>query len=88
MPSVVTANVLRSGSVVYLAPGGRWVTTLCDASIAIDAAALKALEQIASDALARNDVTAVYAMDIRIVDGRPQPVSVREVIRAAQAQIR
>ena len=85
MPSVVTANVLRSGAVVYLAADGRWVPALSEAVIANDAGALKALEQIASDALARNDITAVYAMDVRVVDGCPQPVSVRETIRAAQA---
>ena len=85
MPSIVTANVLRSGAVVYLATGGRWVPSLSEAAIASDASALEALEQIASDALARNDVTAVYAMDVRVVDGRPNPMSVRETIRAAQA---
>ena len=85
MPSVVTANILRSGAVVYLATGGRWVAALSDAAIAQDATALKTLEQIATDALARNDVTAVYAMDVRVVDGRPTPLSVRETIRAALA---
>jgi Protein of unknown function (DUF2849) len=85
MPSVVTANVLRSGAVVYLATGGQWVASLSDAAIAGNASALKALEQIAADALARNDVTAVYAMDVRVVNGRATPLSVRETIRAALA---
>ena len=85
MPSVVTANDLRSGAVVYLAPGGRWERELADAAIAADAAALKGLEESAATAVARNEVTAVYAMDVRIADGMPEPVSVREKIRAAHA---
>jgi sulfite reductase (NADPH) hemoprotein beta-component len=85
MLSVVTANDLRSGAVIYLAPGGRWERELADAAIAQDAAGLKGLETIAADAVARNEVTAVYAMTVRVVEGRPEPVSVREKIRAAHA---
>jgi sulfite reductase (NADPH) hemoprotein beta-component len=85
MPSVVTANNLRTGLVVYLGPGARWVRDLRDASIAVDASDLATLEAQALAAVASTEVTAVYAMDIRIVDGKPEPVSVRERIRAAQS---
>ena len=85
MPSVVTANNLRTGLVVYLGPGARWVRDLRDASIAIDASDLATLEAQALAAVESTEVTAVYAMDIRIVDGKPEPVSVRERIRAAQS---
>ncbi len=85
MPSVVTANNLRSGAVVYLGPGGQWVTALADAEVAADALELHALELEANAAVIRTDVTAVYAMDVRWTDEAIEPVSVREHIRAAHA---
>lgn len=84
MPSVVTANDLRSGAVVYLAGDGRWVDALGKATPAVDAGELKHLETLALAAVERNEVTAVYAFDVRLVEGRPDPISVREKIRAAQ----
>ena len=83
MPSVVTANVLRTGAIVYLKDDGAWVEALVDASPAEDAEARAVLEQLALNAVERNEVTAVYAFDVTIVDGRPAPLSVRERIRAA-----
>jgi sulfite reductase (NADPH) hemoprotein beta-component len=85
MPSVVTANLLRSGVVVYLARDGRWVESLGEAAVAADAAALKQLETLALAAVEQTEVTAVYAFDVRLVAGRPEPISVRERIRAAHA---
>ena len=85
MPSVVTANELRSGAVVYLARDGRWVEALGDARVATDAGCLKALEALAMAAVEKTEVTAVYAMDVRLAGGRPEAVSVREKIRAARA---
>jgi hypothetical protein len=85
MPSVVTANNLRSGSVVYLAGDGRWVEALDEATIAADETALKALEALALAAVEASEVTAVYAFPVRLAAGRPQPVSVRETIRAARS---
>ncbi len=83
MPSVVTANVLRTGAIVYLKDNGTWVTELADATAAADADARAGLEKLALAAVERNEVTAVYAFDVAIVDGRPAPLSVRETIRAA-----
>ncbi len=85
MPSVVTANNLRSGAVVYLGANGTWVEELIQALVASDADALKVLEAEAAAAVARTEVTAVYAMDVRFVEGRIDPISVRERIRAAHA---
>lgn len=85
MPKVVTGNVLRSGEVVYLRSDGTWDTDLGSASVANDDAALKILETLAQSAVIRSEVTAVYAMDIRISNGAPLPASVRERIRAAHA---
>lgn len=85
MPSVVTANVLRTGAIVYLKDDGAWVEALTDATPAEDAETRAALERLALTAVERNEVTAVYAFDVAIVDGHPAPLSVREKIRAAGA---
>ena len=85
MPSVVTANDLRSGAVVYLREDGRWVENLTDAGVAADAPALTRFEGLALAAIQNAEVTAVYAFDVALVDGTPKPVSVRETIRAAHA---
>ena len=85
MPSVVTANNLRSGAVVYLSANGTWLEDLNEALVASDPDTLKALEAEATAAVARTEVTAVYAMDVRVFEGRIDPISVRERIRAAHA---
>jgi hypothetical protein len=85
MPSVVTANRLRSGAVVYLGGAGTWVDDLASAHVAADKAALAELEAQALASVVANIVTAVYAMDVRLIEGRPHSVSVRESIRAAHA---
>jgi hypothetical protein len=85
MPSVVTANVLRTGAVTYLKDDGTWVEKLADATPAADDEARARLETLALAAVKRSEVTAVYAFDVVIIDGRPTPTSVREQIRAAGA---
>ena len=84
MPSVVTANNLRTGAVVYLTDDGEWVETLVAAGISNDAVGLERFEIMAQRSVEDNDVTSVYAMKVAVLDGRPQPVSVRETIRAAR----
>lgn len=81
---VVTANALRTGAVVYLDARGRWVETLDAAVIAADDTVLRQLEAAAALAVRRCEVTSVYAFKVRVVDGRPLPISVREKIRAAR----
>ncbi len=83
MPSVITANDLRSGLVVYLGPEARWVRDLADATVAANSGDFETLEAQALDAVLRTEVTAVYAMQVRVTDAGPSPVSVREWIRAA-----
>ncbi len=85
MPSVVTANVLRTGVVAYLKDDGTWADNLADATPAADDETRAKLEKLALGAVERSEVTAVYAFDVAIVDGRPSPLSVREKIRAAGA---
>lgn len=83
MPSVVTANRLLDGIVVYLAPDGGWVEELGHARLANSEDEIKALESEAAKAVAERKVVAVYPMDVAIRDGVPVALSVRERIRAA-----
>jgi hypothetical protein len=83
MPSVVTANRLIDGIVVYLAADGSWVEDLAQARLANGEDEVKALENEAARSVAERKVVAVYPMDVAIHDGVPAALSVREKIRAA-----
>jgi hypothetical protein len=72
MPSVVTANRLNDGIVVYLAPGGGWTEDIAEAARAEGEDEVKALEAIADEAVRE-----------RLVIGTVDPISVRERIRAS-----
>jgi hypothetical protein len=83
MPSIVTANRVRDGAVVYLAPEARWWTgDIKESAVAADKTALAALEAVAAKAAADQLVVAVYSMEVGLRDGRPAPLSMREKIRA------
>ena len=66
MPSVVTANRLLDGIVVYLAPDGGWVEDLGHARLANTEDEIEALESEAAKAVAERKVVAVYPMDVAI----------------------
>ena len=83
MPSVVTANRLIDGIVVYLAPDGGWVEELARAKLADTEDETKALESEAAKAVAERRVVAVYPMEVALNDGVPVATSVRERIRAS-----
>lgn len=83
MPNVVTANRLIDGIVVYLAPDGGWVEELGRAKLAKSEEETKALESEAAKAVAERRVVAVYPMEVALVDGAVDPLSVREKIRAS-----
>ena len=83
MPSVVTANRLRDGIVVYLASDGSWTKEIGRARIAETEDEVAALEAQAAEAVKARVVVAVYPMDVALHDGAVDPLSVRERIRAA-----
>ena len=83
MPSVVTANRLIDGIVVYLAKDGGWTEEIDRARLAETEDEVKALEAEAAKDVAARKVVAVYPMDVAIRDGTVDPLSVRERIRAA-----
>jgi hypothetical protein len=83
MPSVVTANRLIDGIVVYLAKDGGWTEEIGRARVAETEDQVKALEETAAKDVAARKVVAVYPMDVAVRDGTVDPLSVRERIRAA-----
>ena len=83
MPNVVTANRLTDGIVVYLAPDGSWVEDIARARIASTENETKALEDVAAKDVKARKVVAVYPMEVALVDGAIDPLSVREKIRAS-----
>ena len=83
MPSVVTANRLIDGIVVYLASDGGWTEEIGRARVAETEDEVKALEAEAAKDIAARKVVAVYPMDVAVRDGTVDPLSVRERIRAA-----
>ena len=83
MPSVVTANRLTDGIVVYLAPDGSWTEQIDRARIAETEDEVAALEARAAESVKAREVVAVYPMDVALNDGAVDPLSVRERIRAS-----
>lgn len=85
---VVTANRLREGDVVYLTDTGRWSTHLNESRASSDEGIIEAmLQQAAADVAARR-VVAPYAFEVVEIDGILQPLSARELIRAAGPTVR
>ena len=82
MPSIVTANRIGDGAVVYLAPQGRWTVDIKEAEVAADKTALAALQAVADKAAADQLVVSVYAMEVGLKADHPAPLSMREKIRA------
>ena len=84
MPSVVTANRLDDGIVVYLAPGGMWTEDIAAAQRAETDEEVKALEVEAETSVRDRTVVSAYPMPIEVKDdGTVDPISVRERIRAS-----
>ncbi|MEO1206821.1 MAG: DUF2849 domain-containing protein [Pseudomonadota bacterium] len=83
MPKVMTANLLRSGDVVYLGEDHQWVRRLADAQVAHTEAEAALLERAADEAVQRQDVISTYLFDVEVTDGVAFAKSVRETIRAA-----
>ena len=83
MPSVVTANRLLDGIVVYLAADGSWTEDIARANIANTEEETKALEAEGAEAVKARKVVAVYPMEVALHNGAVDPLSVRERIRAS-----
>ena len=76
---IATANRLRDGAVVYLAPDGRWSERISEAETALDDAAAAELLQSATRIDA---VVGAYLMPVEPSVEGLRPSSTRERIRA------
>ncbi|MBK5932842.1 uncharacterized protein DUF2849 [Rhodovulum imhoffii] len=77
--SVVTANDLLGGHVVYLSPLGTWVPEVRDAELIPDIARARLrLEEVTDDA----SVVGVYLAEMLPGPDGPRPMHFREVFRA------
>lgn len=79
-PVVVTANHLRSGAVLFRDASGGWTIRIADAWVAETFEEAEALlVQAKADAVAVDPVL----IDVIVIDGAPEPTSLRERIRAS-----
>lgn len=81
--SILTANLLRTGEVVYLADGGRWVARIEEARLATDDSERASIQATADRYVAAGEIVAPYLMDVRLDHGARRPTSMRELIRAS-----
>lgn len=77
-PSVLTANALLEGDVIYLTAQGTWAGTLASAEVFTDEAVAE--ERLFSVSPA--EAVGAYLMPVRLTDGAPTPVHFREAFRA------
>ena len=82
MPTVLTANRLDNGQVVYLTSKGDWSPRLDAARIGVCEDDVLDLTRLAAANGFERDVVDVYAMVVDLEQRLPQPLSMRERIRA------
>jgi hypothetical protein len=79
--SVLTANRLQDGIVVYLAADGRWVETIDGAVVTRSAEEARALQEQGARDAARNLVVEPYLAAVAETGGRLAPARMRERVR-------
>jgi len=79
---VVTANALRSGSVVFRTIRGDWSLDIADAAVAETAEAGETLLAAATQDVAADVVVETYLVDVERLEEGPRPLLLRERIRA------
>lgn len=85
--SIISANRLSDGAVVYLDFEGAWSESLTEAVVAHSPDEVRALEDRGAHDAARNIVVEPYLVEVREIDGRIVPVRERERVRAAGPSI-
>lgn len=81
--TLITANRLGNGAVVYLSPGGNWTEILHEARLVKTADDEERLLRISGDDVTRLLIVDPYVMKVRLESGALKPISQREHIRAA-----
>jgi len=87
MPSVITANRLADGAVVFLDSGMGWVVSLQEAAVLEPDEGERALAQAREDE-GRQIVVEPYAIDVVKSDGQVVAKALREAIRARGPTVR
>jgi hypothetical protein len=87
LTSVLTANRLGDGAVVFLDGDGAWTETISAAAIARTPEAARALEARGAHDAARNLVVDFYLVEVREAADGPTPVRMRERVRVAGPSI-
>jgi hypothetical protein len=77
----ISASRLRDGTAVWWDNRGRWVENVGNAAVLSGEAIAAGLAAAKAD-IDRQVVVDVYPLDVRVVSGRPEPVHVRERIKA------
>jgi sulfite reductase (NADPH) hemoprotein beta-component len=85
--SVLTANRLGDGIVVFLDFEGAWSEDIALAVVARDPDEARALEDRGAYDSARNLVVEPYLVEVRETDGRLTPIRYRERVRVAGPSI-
>ncbi len=85
--TVVTANRLGDGAVVYLAPEGRW-TECVNAALVVPREESDSPMTVAERAVADRLVVTPYIIDVEEGPDGPRPSCVKEVIRAQGPTVR
>ena len=79
---VITANRLSEGLVVFLDEAGGWSLAIAEARLLEDGADLDAALAYAKAQHDARVIVEPYAIDVELKDGVPDPVRLRERIRA------
>jgi hypothetical protein len=86
--SVMTANRLADGEVVFLATRG-WVEEIDRATLAVSEEQTKALEALGKQAVAVNEVVDAYLVEVVNEEGgRVRPLKLREYLRTLGPSVR
>ena len=85
--SVMTANRLADGEVVFLAARG-WVEEIDRATLATTEEQVKALDALGRQAMAVNEVVDAYLVEVVQEGGRIRPLKLREYLRTLGPSVR
>ena len=85
--SVMTANRLADGEVVFLATRG-WVEEIDRATLATTEEQAKALDALGRQAMAVNEVVDAYLVEVVEESGRIRPLKLRECLRTLGPSVR
>src|SRR3989442_1217325 len=85
--SILTANRLGDGVVVFLDYDGSWVESLAGAAVGRSPDEMRALEARGAHDAARNLVVEPYLIEVHETAGRLTPIRYRERVRVAGPSI-